>query len=41
VEALAEFDKALSLYQEQDIFVPDQEETIKMIKYVYASNKME
>lgn len=38
---LAEFDKALSAYKKQDIFVPDQEEVKTMIEYVYESNKLE
>jgi len=41
MKALEEFDKALSAYRKQDIFVPDQEEEQKMIEYVYESNKLE
>ncbi|MFH1319263.1 MAG: Fic family protein [Bacteroidota bacterium] len=38
---LQDFDKALSAFKKQDIFVPDQVEVKKMIEYVYESNKLE
>jgi len=41
MKELEEFDVTLNLFNKEKIFIPDQEEMVKMIEYVYKSNKLE